>query len=190
MNMKLTNMMYASLFAALVGALGILPPLTLPISPVPLTAQTLGVMLAGAILGARYGALSLGIFVALVAFGVPVLAGGRGGFGVLLGPGGGYILSWPIAAFVIGSLVERYWNKMNTARFILFNIIGGILLVYASGVTYLSFTTGIPWTTAAFQALIYVPGDVTKAVIAGVIAMQIKKAYPLIKKPVEQKKAA
>jgi biotin transport system substrate-specific component len=190
MIMKLRNMMYASLFAAIVAALGILPPLTLPISPVPITAQTLGVMLAGAILGARYGALSLGIFVALVAVGVPLLSGGRGGFGVLLGPGGGYILSWPIAAFVIGFLVEKYWHKMNIARFILFNVVGGILLVYACGVTYLSFATGLPWTTAAFQALIYVPGDLTKAIIAGIIAMQIKKAYPLIRKHTEQQKAA
>ncbi|WP_332694352.1 biotin transporter BioY [Halalkalibacter lacteus] len=188
--MKLRNMIYASLFAAVVGALGILPPLTLPISPVPITAQTLGVMLAGAILGARRGGLSLGIFVALVAVGIPLLAGGRGGFGVLLGPSGGYILSWPIAAFVIGYLVEKYWHKMNIARFILFNIIGGVLLVYACGISYLSFVTEIPWTTAALQALIYVPGDVGKAVIAGITAMQIKKAYPLIKKPTKLQKAA
>ncbi|KHF41718.1 biotin transporter BioY [Halalkalibacter okhensis] len=188
--MKLRNMIFAALFAAVVGALGILPPITLPISPVPITAQTLGVMLAGAILGARNGALSLGIFVALVAIGIPLLAGGRGGVGVLFGPSGGYILSWPFAAYVIGFLVEKYWHKMNIARFILFNIIGGILLVYVCGISYLSFISGIPWTTAAIQALIYVPGDVTKAIIAGITAMQIKRAYPLINKSTKLHKTA
>ncbi len=180
--MKLKNMMYASFFVAVIAALGILPPLVLPISPVPITAQSLGVMLAGAILGARYGGLSLIIFVLLVAFGAPLLSGGRGGISVFLGPSGGYILSWPIAAFVIGYLVEKYWHKMNLARFILFNVFGGIIVIYAGGVTYLSFNTGIPWGTAAYQALIYIPGDIAKAILAAVIAMQIKKAYPLIKK--------
>lgn len=188
--MKLKNMLYAALFAAVVGALGILPPLTLPISPVPITAQTLGVMLAGAVLGARYGGLSMVIFVLLVAVGAPLLSGGRGGLGVILGPGGGYILSWPIAALVIGYLVEKYWHKMNFARFILFNIFGGIIVIYAGGVTYLSIVSDLPWGTAAFQALIYIPGDIAKAVIAGFIAMQIKKAYPLIKKTNDVQKAA
>ncbi|MDV2682969.1 biotin transporter BioY [Alkalihalophilus lindianensis] len=184
--MNLKQMLYAALFAALIGALGILPPIVLPISPVPITAQTAGVMLAGAVLGAKYGGMSLVVFVSLVAMGVPLLAGGRGGIGVLLGPGGGYILSWPIAAFIIGFLVEKYWHKMNIGRFILFNIVGGIIVVYAGGVTYLSFMTGLPWTTAAFQALIYIPGDLAKAVLAGVIAMQLKKAYPLITKKTKE----
>ncbi|OLO42181.1 biotin transporter BioY [Alkalihalophilus pseudofirmus] len=189
--MKLKNMMYASVFVAVIAALGILPPLVLPISPVPITAQSLGVMLAGAILGARYGGMSLVIFVLLVPFGAPLLSGGRGGISVFLGPSGGYILSWPIAAFVIGYLVEKYWHKMNIARFILFNIIGGILVIYAAGVTYTSFNIGIPWGTAAYQALIYIPGDIAKVVVAAVIAMQIKKAYPLIKKSRDpQSKAA
>lgn len=178
--MDLRSMIYASLFAAVVAALGVLPPLVLPFTPVPITAQTLGVMLAGSILGARYGGLSLLIFVLLVAIGVPILSGGRGGIGIIFGPSGGYILSWPIAAFVIGFLVEKFWNRMNTGLFILFNVIGGILLVYAIGITYLSIITNTPWGTAAFHALVYIPGDVIKAVLAGVIGMQIKRAYPLI----------
>lgn len=180
--MNLRKMLFAALFTAIVAVLGIMPPITLPISPVPITAQTLGVMLAGAILGARYGGLSLLIFVILVAFGAPLLAGGRGGIGPLLGPGGGYILSWPIAAFCIGYLVEKYWHKMNLVRFIAFNVIGGIILVYAFGVTYLSFITDTPWIAAFISGLIYLPGDLLKVVIASVVALQIKKLYPLIDK--------
>ncbi len=180
--MKLKNMLFAALFTAIVAVLGIFPPITLPISPVPITAQTLGVMLAGAILGARYGGLSLLIFVLLVSFGAPLLAGGRGGIGPLLGPGGGYILSWPIAAFVIGFLVEKYWHKMNLVRFIVFNVIGGIILVYVFGVTYLSLITDTPWMAAFVGGLIYLPGDLLKVVIASFVALQIKKLYPLINK--------
>lgn len=180
--LKLRNMMYASLFVAVIAALGILPPIFLPISPVPITAQSMGVMLAGAVLGARYGGISVSIFVLLIAVGVPLLSGGRGGFGVFLGPSGGYILGYPIAAFVIGYLVEKFWNRMNTLLYILFNILGGIIVLYSVGVTYLSFITNIPWLTAIFQALIYIPGDIVKAIVAGIIAMQLRKAYPIIKK--------
>ncbi|WP_078551835.1 biotin transporter BioY [Bacillus alkalicellulosilyticus] len=180
--MKLQNMMYASLFVAVIAALGILPQIILPFSPVPITAQSLGVMLAGAVLGARYGGLSLVIFVLLVGFGAPLLAGGRGGFSVLIGPGAGYILSWPIAAFLIGFLVEKYWHKLNLVKLIAFNILGGIVLVYACGITYLSFVTELSWAAAAITNLAYIPGDLIKVTIASIVALQIKKAYPLIKK--------
>ena len=89
--MKTKEMMYVSLFTAIVAALGILPPVTLPFIPVPITAQTLGVMLAGTVLGARLGGLSLLVFLLLVLAGAPVLSGGRGGLGVIFGPSGGFI---------------------------------------------------------------------------------------------------
>lgn len=178
--MNLKKMLFAALFTAIVAILGIIPPITLPVSPVPITLQTLGVMLAGAILGARYGSLSLLVFVILVSFGAPLLAGGRGGIGPLLGPGGGYILSWPLASFVIGFLVEKFWHKMNFFLFLLFNIFGGIILVYAFGITYLSLITDTPWLVAAASGMIFVPGDLIKAFIASYVALKMKKLYPLI----------
>lgn len=184
--MKLKNMLFTSLFVAVIAVLGILPPITLPISPVPITAQTLGVMLAGAILGARYGGLSIFLFVLLVAFGAPLLSGGRGGIGPLLGPGGGYILSWPIGAFVIGLFVEKYWHKMNVGWFFIFNVIGGIILVYIFGITYLSIITSTPWIAAAISGLVFLPGDFIKAIIAAIVANQIRKAYPIIHRPEKQ----
>ena len=73
---------------------------------VPITLQTLGVMLVGSLLGARKGALSLLLFLVLVAIGLPLLAGGRGGLGVFAGPSVGCLVAWPIAAWVIGRIVE------------------------------------------------------------------------------------
>ncbi len=174
-------MMYVSLFAALVAALGLLPPIALPFTPVPITAQTFGVMLAGAVLGARLGGMSLGLFVLLVAIGAPMLSGGRGGLGALLGPSGGYVLSWPIGAFVIGYLVEKLWNQLKLWKMIACNIIGGVLVVYAGGITYLSFVADLTWMQAAISALVYIPGDIAKAVLCSVIALRIQKTYPLIK---------
>ncbi|QHE51526.1 biotin transporter BioY [Pontibacillus sp. HMF3514] len=188
--MALRTMIYSALFASIVGALGLLPPIVTPFTPVPITAQTLGVMLAGALLGARRGALALTIFVLLVAFGVPLLSGGRGGFGVFLGPSGGYILSWPLAAFVIGYLVEKFYHRLNIGLLITFTVVGGILVVYAIGITYLSFITNTPWTGAAVSALIYIPGDLVKVVLASIIAKSVHRAYPIIEKPKNQRTAA
>ncbi|MBM7551488.1 biotin transporter BioY [Thalassobacillus pellis] len=190
--MKLRSMVYASLFAAMIGALGLFPPIVTPFTPVPITAQTLGLMLAGSILGAKRGALSLFIFILLIAIGVPLLSGGRGGLGVFFGPSGGYILSYPIAAFIIGYLVEKCWNRLNVWYLMVFNFIGGILFVYLCGVTYLSFITNTPLSKAAWTALIYIPGDILKIVIASMLAAQINRVYPLIgkDKPAGQTKAA
>ncbi len=180
--MKLRTMVYAAMFAAIVGVLGLLPPIVTPFTPVPITAQTLGVMLAGSILGAKRGGLSLLVFVLLVAIGAPLLAGGRGGIAVLFGPSGGYIISYPIAAFVIGYLVEKFWKRQNLGLLILFNVFGGIIIVYAAGITYLSIITGTPWGKAAFAALIYLPGDAVKIIVASLLARQINRVYPLIEK--------
>jgi biotin transport system substrate-specific component len=101
--MKSRDLAYIALFAAIVAALGLLPPVPVPGIPVPITAQTLGVMLAGSVLGARRGGLALLVFLAVVAVGLPVLSGGRGGLGVFVGPSAGFLYSWPLAAFVIGA---------------------------------------------------------------------------------------
>ncbi|TMU88220.1 biotin transporter BioY [Bacillus sp. BHET2] len=187
--MRLKDMILVSMFTAIVAALGVIPPIALPFTPVPITAQTFGVMLAGAVLGARLGGLSLGLFVLLVGIGAPILSGGRGGLPILIGPSGGYILSWPIAAFVIGFLVDRYKGRLKLWNMILFNVIGGIIIVYVGGITFLSLVTELTWMQAAISALTYIPGDVVKAVIAGTIALQLHKAAPIAKFHNEKKAA-
>lgn len=177
--MKTRDMVYVALFAGIVAALGIIPPILLPIG-IPITMQSFGVMLAGAILGARLGGLSLLIFVLLVAVGSPVLSGGRGGIGFLFGPTGGYILSWPLAAFIIGFLIEFFWNKLTIWMVFIINIIGGILVVYLIGITYFVLITDIDFKTALIGNLLFIPGDLIKAYAAAWIAMKIKKAYPFI----------
>lgn len=179
--MKTIDMVYAALFAAIVAALGILPPIVVPFSSVPITAQTLGVMLAGSILGARLGGMSLLVFVLLVAVGAPILSGGRGGFGQIIGPSGGFIISWPIAAYVIGYLVEKNVDKLHFGKLFLFNILGGIIIVYLIGIPWLSFVTSMSLGKAAIGAAVYLPGDTVKVLIVSAFVPQLMKRVQLIK---------
>jgi biotin transport system substrate-specific component len=176
------DLAYIALFAAITAVLGLVP--ALQVGPVPITAQTLGVMLAGSVLGARRGFLSQLLFLALVAVGLPVLPGGGGGLAVFAGPTAGYLISWPIAAFVIGLLTERVWDRYNVAWGVLANVLGGIVVVYAIGVPVLKAVAGLPWTDALwFGAAVFIPGDLVKAVIAAVIAAQVRRSYPVIERP-------
>ncbi|WP_245833020.1 biotin transporter BioY [Oceanobacillus timonensis] len=169
-----------SLFAAIIGVLAIFPPVPLPFIPVPVVAQTLGIMLAGGILGAKRAGLSVLLFVFLIAVGVPLLTGGRGGLGVLVGPTGGYVLSWPIAAWVIGYLTEKNIHSLAYWKLVLITIFGGSLIINIVGVTYLSILSNLPWGPTALSALAFLPGDVLKALIASAAIMKINQIYPLI----------
>lgn len=108
---NLKEMVFAALFAALTAAVAWFK-IPLPFTPVPITLQTLVVLMSGAMLGPYYGALSMIIYLVLGAIGLPVFAGGSSGIGALLGPTGGYLFSYPIAAFVIGKMLEK--KKLNT----------------------------------------------------------------------------
>ena len=81
--MKIKNMLYAAMFAAIVAVLGLMPPIPLPFIPVPITLQTMGVMLAGSFLGKRLGFISVLLVVVIVLLGLPILSGGRGGLALL-----------------------------------------------------------------------------------------------------------
>jgi biotin transport system substrate-specific component len=179
---KTRDLAYIALFAAITAVLGLVP--AVQIGPVPITAQTLGVMLAGSILGARRGFLALLLFLALVAIGLPVLPGGGGGLAVFAGPTAGYLIGWPIGAFVVGWLTERAWSRYNLAWGVVANVVGGILVVYAIGVPVLKAVLALPWTTALWSgAAVFVPGDLVKAVLAAAIAVQVRRSYPVIERP-------
>ncbi|WP_158736195.1 biotin transporter BioY [Alteribacillus sp. YIM 98480] len=180
--MKTRNMMYVAMFAAVVGVLGLMPPIPLPFTPVPITAQTLGVMLAGSLLGAKLGGGSMLLFLALIAAGMPILSGGRGGLGVLFGPSGGYILSWPLAAFLIGFMMQKAQPTLNLAKAIIINIVGGIFVIHVFGIIYLAFITNISLWAAAVSSLGFVPGDTVKAIVSATIAVKIAKSHPSLLK--------
>lgn len=178
--MSTRDLVHVALFAAITAALGLIPPLTLGVFPVPITAQTLGVMLAGAILGARAGGLAILVFVALVALGLPVLSGGRGGLGIFFGPSGGFVLAFPVGAFVIGWLIERLWDRLGYLTAFAAIALGGIGAVYLIGVPWLAAVANLSLLQAATGSAAFLPGDLIKAAVAALICVTVKRAYPVI----------
>ncbi|WP_146816050.1 biotin transporter BioY [Alkalibacillus haloalkaliphilus] len=182
--MKLVHLIYVSMFAAIMGVLGLLPPIPLGFSPVPITLQTLGVMLAGSILGARlgpkYAALSQVLFLLIVATGMPLLSGGRGGIGVFLTPSAGFLISWIASAYVIGYLCQRL-KTVVVWKMLLINLVGGVFVVYLIGVPVQAMMMEIPVTQAAIYSLSFLPGDVLKVVGASFIAVKLYHAAPFMK---------
>ncbi|MGY4689602.1 biotin transporter BioY [Salibacterium sp. K-3] len=185
--MNTRNMMYMAMFAAVVGVLGLLPPIPIPMTPVPVTAQTLGVMLAGSLLGARLGGGSMLLVVALIAVGMPILSGGRGGMGVLLGPSGGYILSWPAAAFVTGWIMEKMLPHLRMPGALAANIVGGLLLIHIAGTLYQTFISDLTYQGAVIGTLGFLPGDTLKAVVASYVAVHIARRQPFLLKEKEHR---
>jgi biotin transport system substrate-specific component len=165
-------------FVGVIAAMGAVPALTVPGSSVPITVQSMGVMLAGAILGRWRGAAAVTIFLILVALGLPLLSGGRGGLGVFFGPSAGFLLGFPVAAFMIGWLSERLSAPRSLPRMIAVNILGGIVILQALGAIGIALVTQVSLVTAIIATLIYLPGDLVKAVIAAVIARGVHQALP------------
>jgi biotin transport system substrate-specific component len=187
---KSRDLAYVALFAAIVAVLGLLPPVPVPGIPVPITAQTLGVMLAGSVLGAKRGGLALLVFLALVAMGAPLLSGGRGGLSVFVGPSAGYLYSWPVAAFVIGLLTQLFWRRLNLAWALVANMIGGIVVIYAVGIPFTSLYGDIPLWASFTGSFSFLPGDLVKAVVASLVAVAVRRAYPVIELPTRRRATA
>ncbi|QBF29652.1 biotin transporter BioY [Thalassococcus sp. S3] len=178
--MSTRDIVYIALFAALTAALGLFPPITLPAIGVPITAQSMGVMLAGALAGSKRGGLALLLFIVLVAIGLPLLSGGRGGFGIFLGPSGGFLLSWPIAAFLIGWLFEKHKGEPTLPLALVYLAVGGIGLVYLIGVPWIAFAAELSLTQAFTGSIGFVPGDLIKVVLAALVARGVRRAYPAL----------
>lgn len=172
-----TDLARVAVAAAIVAVLGLPGGFTV-FGSVPITAQTLGVMLAGALLGPWLGALSMAVLLALVAAGLPLLAGGRGGIGVFVGPSAGYLFGWILGAFVIGLIVHAGGRKPVAWRTFAGIVVGGILVVYAIGIPVQSLVTRLPLAETALASLIFVPGDLVKAVIATAVVVTLVRAYP------------
>jgi biotin transport system substrate-specific component len=172
--MKIKEITFVAVFAAVMGALGLVPPIMLTFTPVPITLQTLGVILAGGVLGARLGAMSQTVFLLIVAAGMPLLSGGRGGLGVFVGPSAGYLISWPITAFCIGYLISRL-KALKIQYILLINLTVGILLIYLIGIPVQAFMMDIPVLEAVKLSLVYIPGDVLKAILASILVYKLRK---------------
>ena len=165
-------------FAGIIAVRGLIPAIFPFGGAVPITAQSLGIMLAGAVLGARRGGLAVLVFLALVALGLPLLAGGRGGLGVFAGPTVGYLIGYPIAAWAVGAMTTAMGRPYRVAPGIGINLLGGVLLLNLLGVIGMIFRADLGVGPAFLAAAPFMPGDLAKAVICAVVAKGVHAAYP------------
>lgn len=147
----------------------------IPTQPVPFTLQTMMVLLSGAFLGARNGAISQIFYIIAGALGLPIFAGFSFGLGKLFGPTGGYLLSFPFAAFLVGYIIE----KKNSSATILMSFILGELIILLGGASYLSIFLNGNFSKALFSgAIIFSVWDIIKVAAAFSIYKVFSKKYP------------
>lgn len=168
---NLKPLVFAALFAALLAAVA---PFKIPLgfTPVPITLQTLVVLLSGAMLGPYYGALSMILYVVVGALGLPVFAGGGSGIGALLGPTGGYLFSYFIAAFVIGKIIKM--RKKPKYLDYAIAMIAGTIIIYVLGAGWGMVVTGLGIAAIMIGwVLPFIIGDTIKLLIAAYIANKV-----------------
>ncbi|WP_273728149.1 biotin transporter BioY [Brucella gallinifaecis] len=183
--MNTKDLVFVSLFAAIIVALGLIPPITLGFVPVPITAQSFGIMLAGMILGAKRGVIAVLLVIALVTIGMPVLSGGRGGLAVYAGPTVGFFIGWLPAVFTTGffaqTMIKRSQSSLTQLLgFTFSSIIGCVVVLYAAGIIGIMIITGLSFYKALLGSMIFVPGDLIKAIVAAIVARTVFINYPVL----------
>jgi len=160
-----------SLFVAALAQIRI----PLPFTPVPVTGQTLGVLVVGAALGARKGAASLLLYFLIGLSGLPVFAGGTSGLAVLMGPTAGYLVGFVAAAYLTGMLAARGYDRRIPSALLAF--LAGEVVIYLFGVAWLSTFLGFG---RAIQAglLPFLVGDALKLAAA---ALALPAAWKIAK---------
>lgn len=175
--MSIRSMVLTSLFAAL---LAVSSQIYFPIGPVPHTLQVFFVMLAGTVLGSRWGAASIGIWILLGVFGLPVFTQGKAGLATLLGPTGGFLVGFLLCAFFVGWLIERYGVSYRVAGIAM---LLGLAVIYSVGLAgfMISFQyflhKPMSWDKAWFLAVApFLPFDLVKTLLAAYIGIRVRRA--------------
>ena len=157
--------------------------MVIPIGPVPITGQTFVVLLTGALLGSRLGAITMIVYLIEGASGLPFFYGGSGGVAHLFGPTGGYLVAFPAAAFITGAFAEHDWDRRFPTAVAAMAI--GSLVITLSGWTWFSIVTNtsmpVVFTTTVSKLI---PGDIIKILLA---AAALLAGWALLKRKASQK---
>lgn len=174
-----TDLALIAAFAALVTACAVLPAVDIA-GPVPITLQTFGVLLAGAVLGPRRGFLAVLLYLVLGAAGLPIYAGGASGLGTFSGPTGGYLISFPFAAALAGLLVALLPGRAlaKSAPLIFIAAMVGVALNHAVGMAGLHLRADLSWQASWNVDKVFWLGDTLKAVAVAVVATAVHRAFP------------
>jgi biotin transport system substrate-specific component len=170
-----------AVFAALIVVLSLVPAIPVGAAGVPITLQTLGIMLAGLVLGPWRGVAAVSVYVALGLAGLPVFAGGVAGLAVLAGPTVGYVLGWLPGVLLTGMLavVALRRRRGRLPVLILAAAAGCVGVVYLAGWIGLMVVAGLdPWAAVVGGVLPFLPGDGIKVVVAAFVAASVHRAFP------------
>ena len=168
--MSIRDLCYISIFSAVIAVCAQIS-IPMPYGIVPLTLQTFAIMLAGAVLGVKNGTIATLLYVLLGAVGVPVFSLFTGGIGIVVGPTGGFILSFPLLALAAGvgaSKDSRLWLTLWIAI--------GMIVNYASGIIMYSIVTSTSLSSSFFIMIQFIPTDIIKVVIVIASSKTIKQA--------------
>jgi biotin transport system substrate-specific component len=173
----ITGLTLAALFGALIAA-GTFISIPLPFSPVPIVLQNLFALLAGLILGPLYGSASVALYLIAGIIGAPVFAGATGGLARLLGPTGGFLIGYLLAAFSAGFILRKpNPEKKAPLWLIIIAAAVGLLVVYVPGVAWLKLSTGRSWAASMAGGFTpFIIGDLIKGIIAVIIAPRLRRA--------------
>ncbi|MBF0686236.1 MAG: biotin transporter BioY [Cellulomonas sp.] len=175
-----TDVALVATFAAFVAACALVPAIPTG-TPVPITLQTFGVVVAGLVLGARRGFLAVALYLVVGLAGVPVFAEMTGGLGVLGKPSVGYLLAFPLAAAVAGWLGGLALRARPAWRYPLLVAAGlgsSFLVTHPSGIVGLMARLGVTAREALAIDLVYWPGDVVKNLLAAAVTLAVLRAFP------------
>lgn len=176
-----TDLALIATFAAFIAVCAVLPAIVVPGLAVPVTLQTFAVLLAGALLGPRRGALAVLLYLAVGLAGFPVFSQGVGGLAVLGRPSLGYLLAFPAAAALVGLVVHRVRTTAPARRALV--VLGAtslatIAVVFPLGIAVMGARLGMSWTEAIAAGLVFLPGDMVKNVLVALVAPAALRAFP------------
>jgi len=176
-----TDLALIATFAAFIAVCAIIPAITIA-GPVPFTLQTFAILLTGAVLGARRGFLAALLYLAIGAIGLPVFAGGSAGLAPFAGPTVGYLVSFPLAAAATGFIVSRLPRRgvALSTLFIFLAALAGVVVNHGLGILGLVWRADMTLGQAALVDVVFLPGDVVKALLAAIIAAAVHRAFPAL----------
>lgn len=176
------SLAFISVFAALIAASAIVPGIPVGGFGVPITLQTLAIMVTGFVLGGSRAVAAVALYLLLAFAGLPIFSGGRAGLQVLAGGSAGYVMGFLLAAFLVGIAAEQIIRRLPAKRrglgFFLASIVVTVVASHMPGVLGMMVNLKLSWQAAFASDLIFYPGDILKDAVASVAAVAVHRAFP------------